>query len=462
MTTREIGLPELRLFVRRSWWLVVGLGLLSGVTAFAVLSLWTAEVYQATAKLAIQPLDEDPKRQLAQLYRAMLQSGPVVDETAQRVAREIEVPKGYWAASNRNLSVRSQGPSAGPGRGASVHPVLELVVRSPLRDQAPVIANTWAQVFLEKSQSMLMEQTSEIEEILRRQISPVSEALQSLEAERIEQLGSRQEREDEAWSAWERRLAAAEKAAMQEEASYRVETRSLMRSALEERFPELSESGSGRGEEELFAALLEVVALREQLASTPRVLELQKTAPDETLYEILFEEGDTEGFDGVLIEEEIDPVHEHLVSAALENESRARRLAGSRQAEVSSLLEDLRRIGIERAAGLAALEGENEASMRVLRRRQRRELKRIQWETNSALNDSNRELERLRDLESRLSNWINRGVVSGSLDRVGLVTVIPASGAAAIPRRFALKVAVALFLGAVLGLMLGLYRTRFG
>jgi len=299
------------------------------------------------------------------------------------------------------------------------------------------------------------------EALLNEQLSPTRRELKELEDEQFRLLDEFQEREQETSTRWDRRISAAKGKDEKALADYQIQTRSLMEEAVARLMPNASSTEALGG---YSSKLLEIVPVRAELARTPRVLALEKAASDETLVKLLVEGGDADRFDSTLISQEKNSLYDQLLVSVLELESELKRAAGARLAELSTVLTELEKIQLERAAGLAALLQEHGLELRILRRGRSFALRDIGRKRAAVISEYQRKLEQLRGLEARLSTELNTTSISGLLDQVNVVNLASPAARPQKPesQKVPLKVALATILGGMLGLMIALFRRGLG
>lgn len=467
MASEEIGFEELRRLVVRHWKLIVSLAVLAGFVAFGTLALVSPAVYQATARLVVFPLAQAPagESRAPELYRSLLESDSILQKTAEKLADEGHLQKGASLLLGRDLRSRTEIIDKAQGEGSVI--VLTALATRP--ETAASIANTWAAVFIEESRSMLQSTASEAEALLDQQLSPTRDQLAELEGERSSLLEKYQEREEEATTFWNRKIAAAKREAARESTEFQIETRQLMDEALAKHFSNVF-GGSDPGDPErpdaaredgIRSKLLEIVSVRAELAKTPRVLSLEKSANDEALAEMILRDGNADGFDSTLISQEINPLYDHLAINALTLESGLKRVAGRLLADVSRALVELERIQLERSSNLSALLAESGLELRILRRRLSRALEDLARERSALLAELGRKISQVAELEASLSRRLNAAALSKLLEKVEVVSLAAPAVPRPIPepRNIPIKTAAAMFLGSMLGLLIALFRS---
>lgn len=455
MVSDEVGLAELAMMLRKSWALIVSLAVVSGLAAFAMVSLLTSSVYMAAARLVVLPPEgSDGRSQTPQVYHALLRSDSILQQTTAKLVGEGTLPKGTVLVPGHNIASRIE--TGGQGQTASV---IMLTARTADPESAATVANTWAQVFIEESRTMLKSTATERERLLEEQLSPTRQRLKETEGEKMHLLSEYETREEELWTRWDRQISNAKTQAEKAAADYRAQSRGLMEEAVRRRVPELFGTTAPA---DLRIALLEIVSWRAQLSTSPRVLTLEKAANDELVAEMIARGGVTDSFGATLESQEINPLYGELSLHTLQLETELQHLAGPHLEAVSGVLAELEKIQIERLAGWTALLEDNDRGLRSLRRQLNSALADLRRERSSVLAAHERTLDQLRDLESSLFKRLNAAVMTALLDQMDTVSLASPAIPNTTPesRRLSLKVAVAVFLGGLLGLVISLIRYR--
>lgn len=462
MASEEIGFAELRALIQKSWKLILALAGLFGLVALLVFWFVVPPTYMATARLIVQPQLEgaDSGANPAEFYSSLLESAGVLEKTtAQLVATGVLEANDALAAGDQvdsGISVSRTGPKES---GQSF--VLTLRAQSKDPQAAAKVANTWAEVFVAESNLMLAKTAPESQALLQAELTPTRVQLDELALERSRLRTEFQELEEKVSTSWDSKISSARKRSEAAIAEYQSETRRQMEEAVARYMPEpLDAVGSSAR-----SKLLEIATLRSQLAQTFPVVTLEKAASDETLSELIAAGRNAESFDSTLITQELNPLYDQLTVRALTLEGEVKDItARGFPIDIAPLLATLERIQRERSAGLVALRDAGQLEVRTLRRRRGRELEKINWERLVALDEIVRQIDQASGLETQLSQRLNRTILSSVLNEVDLVRI--ASPAVPKPkpesRELPLKVAVALFLGGMLGLMIALFRSATG
>lgn len=470
MDGEEIGLTELRRLIQANWRLILGLTASAGLVTLCVVALLSPSIHRATANLGLYPPVEAQGgvSEPIDVYISLFKSDEVLGKTAQSLIDEDILAKGTKLKLGRDLQIRTEIST----KARIDRSVISLTARSQEPAKAAAIANRWAQMSMEESKSMLELRASVKKKALEAQLTPTRQKLQDLDRERTGRLNEFQEREEEIWTEWDERSSAARKKGEKAVAEYQTKTRQLIEEGANRHLQAILGTsvpieGKVEGDDELSpnirSKFLEMVTIRAQLAMTPRVVTLQKALDEENgLAEAVSGGGNpADGFDGTLISQELNPLYDQLSLDSLRLESELRNAAKSRLADLSKMLVELERVQVERGSGLAALLEENSFELRILYRRQIWVLRELWRERATAIADYDRKLQQLRDLETRLYGNLNEATISGLLEQVDVVRLAAPAIAQTQPesRRIPLKVAVASFLGGMLGLMISLLRS---
>ena len=486
MASEEIGFRELRALVRRSWKLVLACALLPPIALFVYLNFVAPDTYSATASLLIQDLAEAERSTgSVDVYKALLASDSILDETRRRLVAAGSLGENDQLLMGRNLLlVVDEAPnrlSLLAARQVDQMAVIRLQALDQDPQTAAAVANAWAEVFIERSRPMTRSSISSRQPVLDDELPGIRQQIEKVETERVrvaEEYAGRlsrivqqfQQREEATSTDWDQRIAAAETKAGTATAEYHAETRRLME-AVVDRF---SAEAPAEGEPSvaLRPKLLEIVSVRAELAKSPRVLRLEKAASDETLAELMVVGGDAERLDNTLVTQEINPLYDQLAVTLLDLEGELKRLAGALLAEVSKTLGELEQIQLTRAAGLAALTGEGRLeprslhrqrsfALRTLARARKDALDEVEAQRAMAFQEIKRRHDQLVDLEQRLKQELNTAVLAGLFEEVETVSLASRAVPSSVPepRQSLVLVAVAAFLGGVLGLMIALFRS---
>jgi uncharacterized protein involved in exopolysaccharide biosynthesis len=458
MESEEVGLAELLALVRRSWRWIVLLAAGVGIATFLYLAFWLPPIYTATASLVIRPPlrgSEGGELNTVGVYRQLVESDSILRTTEKKLVSAGELEADTILETGRNL-FSSVEPS--PGQGGPASPMINLTGMAETPEKAMAIANAWATALLEESGEMVPAAASEAEAVVAAQVTPTRQEIEQLETRRIEIHEDYNKREETISVDWDRRIGAKRKEIEETVAQYQADTRQLMEEMVANlEVDEAEDAAGGRTR----AKLLEIASVRAQLAQTPRVLRLEKAASDETLAELLARGNNPEGFDNTLVSQEVNLLYDQLAVRALTLEGELKNRAAGNVAEVSGLLLELERVQLTRSSGLVSILEDGDVDLKIFRRRRSRQLDDLRNTKVAELAKLNRDLERLKDLESRLGQRLNSAIIArlmGEVEPIRLAAPAVLSPSAQ-PRQVPIRVALATFLGGLLGLMLALFRS---
>lgn len=454
---REIGFLEIRDLVARNLGLIAACALLGGLVAALAIVFLVPTVYMAEAKLLITPLPQSVRNDATgvELYGALATSDTVVERVTSELVAEGLLPKGQVLSAGRDMEVREPGTrtEGGPGKPA----FLTLVARHRDPEAAARIVNQWAGIVVQEARALFRGTGAGSESLLESQLEPTNVEIEQAGADRSRRLDELARREEEVTIAWDRRISSARRKAEEAVAGFSASTRTLMEGAVSQNLS----SYPGEADVALRSRLQQIVSVRAHLARTPRVLTLEKAVSDDALSEMLAEGRQATWFDQPLLSEEINPLHDELALEAMRLESELKGSLAGAAPGLDALLAALERIQLERSAGLVALEEEHALEQRVLQLRRGRAIEELRLAQAQAEEDYQRRLQQLGGLAEELSGQLNRSVVSRVLDDVEVVRLAVPASAPRVPvsRQMLIKVAIAVFLGAVLGLMIALFRS---
>jgi uncharacterized protein involved in exopolysaccharide biosynthesis len=381
-------------FFRRHWIALAGGCALGGVLALIGAWFLTRPVYRASATLLVSTIASPAATEGEELsmegYQKVLESDAVVREAERRLAAEGVIRPGQGLRVGGNISSRI---FASERRAAvAVAPLLEARARSSDPESAARIANTWAQVFIEKSGELVAGDVDAALEFLSEQESALRSRLEGLRIQKLtlaEQHRKEIESAAERWARaraevaarWDREVLAMRQETEDPVVEHQAETRRLFDALAEEQGLAADGPASNR-------LLLELRETRIQLAQTPRTLALAGGGLEDT--ELSDRQGSAsgrwasresvrgEGSDLGIGSRELHPIYTQLAlhAAALERE-----LVGSGQADagrrsqISSALEALQR---ERSASLVKLLADQGLALSGLYRSRQLELERLE------------------------------------------------------------------------------------
>lgn len=419
--------------------------LVLGLATAAFVALWVGllqpPIYAAAAVLLVPGASERGPVQLSlQGYQQLLESDQVVHSAVERLAAAFPDDPPRPRVGEELLSRRIGDNRASPENAR----LLRVEVRGADPEVTAATAEAWVLAFLDKCEALagdgVDERVSEIEQKLEQ--AATEEELLGAERERLGALIEGEYREQVA--RWDRRLAERRAAQRRRLAAFDAETEEQVAAFLDRHELEVRRLK--------VAALAEAYRRRMLESGVDALLAADDGPPAEEGPEI---SADVSIFGG----ETIEPLDlEPEPSGDLMAIKRKLMTKADKVRRDEMLLETLRR---ERAAERAALEERLEIELGALRREREQAL-------YAAADEQARELleveRQLRDNETVLSSLVRRrsnlDIKRGGCDvKVAAAAVRPA---AAEPRNTLAKSLIGLFLGAGLGLILGLARSAGG
>jgi capsular polysaccharide biosynthesis protein len=297
---QELRFIDVVHFFRRNWRLVIGPAALTGVGTALVLFLVVPRKYEASATLVIVPprfsSELKPQTLTVQSYQKILESDAVVLETKKRVVRQ-----GFWSIDKPlrlGKELESRIFVSRRAEETTLAPMLQAVTRGRTGEQAAAIANTWAEVFLERTRELAVGSTSSTVQFIDQEYPRVRDALAKLEDARATEANVLQERHDRTATSWDDKITTLKNATTQLVADYEAETRRLVETfnstksldnrgaqleALRKAYSDLQDE-QARVASQLQLKQFQLEAARRQLASTAPLVTLQKAMTDESVW----------------------------------------------------------------------------------------------------------------------------------------------------------------------------------
>ena len=522
---QEVSFTDMVQFFRRNWSLIVGLGALAGLgTAFVLLLV--PSKYEASATLYIAPprvtsdlkprtltivpnkneasttlvilppgfgSDIKPQTLTIQSYQKILESDAVIAEAKKRLVAQTQFPFDRPLRLGAELESRI---SAARRPEEVTAPMLQAVARGRTGEQAAALANTWAEVFLERTHELVGGTTISTVKSIDEQYLQARDNLAKIEDARVLEANALQKHFNEAATRWGDRITAFKAETSSLIATFQAETRRLVEefngqhsldnrkaqlAALRKVYGELQED-QARVVSQLELKQLQLDAARKQLAETPQLLTLQKAITDDVLWRSLADSksgnADWKAMQQrSLATQEINPVHTSLSTKTAELEMDVNALA-PRGAALTKDLErisaemktletqvrtheaNLEKLAREREAGLQELAEERGNKLSQLTRNREEELDGIRRQMDTRLGQTDRNIDQQRDLFRQLVETYNQGILARREDNVeGVRLSAPAvAPEQPQPRGRATKSVLATILGGMLGLGLALVR----
>lgn len=334
-----LTLGDLIDFIRRRWWLMLGLGILAAGVVWIYVSL-QPPMYRAMASLLLSPEPVElrslaPASLAPEAYQRLLESPVVISETRQRL-REQGVLGNERLQVGKNLSSQIL---ISPARRRGETPqasLVQLVALCPTPELAQAAANTWAEVFREQAEQLSRQGILEPIRRLEDRYPELDERLDELEQHRVAQQDAAGRARLQLNEGWRDRLESHRAETERLESVQQEETRQLLNDAISEarlvsRRAHLEARQGALGQLEARLAKLEreaeimtqrLQATREQLAKTPRFVETRKSINDDTVWKLVVGQGasspqsepqsDANWQDLQLVQQEPNPLHEEL------------------------------------------------------------------------------------------------------------------------------------------------------
>jgi capsular polysaccharide biosynthesis protein len=496
--TGEVTFAEIVAFFSRNWKLIFGAALGVGLVTAAIVLLFIAHAFEAAATLVVIPSkfasELKPSILTVQGYRTLLESDAIIAETKRRLVEKGVLKPSDSLTLGRNIETRifvSRRVDEAP-----LAPMLQAVARDNTAEAAATIANTWAQVFVERTRELMAGTTSSTVQFIDAQYPIARDRTTQLEDERVTAVNGLQKRFDDAATGWDARVTAfknetadlvgaykAETQGLIEEfrSTHNLETRKLQLDALRKAYSDL-QGAQAQVSAQLQEKQLQLDATKKQLAATPQFVTLRKAITDDALWRAV--EGGRDAppnwkalQDRALETQELDPVYTELARRVAQLESdvnaltpRAAQLAerlGEISAEaakmdlsVSTDESALEKLSQERDAGLAKLREDRTNRVTELMRERQADLDAIkrEWDTKTAQMD--RDIAQQRDLLAELTKNYNQAALAKGQQGMEDVRI----GAPAAPpdhplaRGGVVKTLVGLFVGGCLGIGVALVR----
>ena len=495
---REMNVADVVTFVRRHLLLICGLPLAAGLVTGATMLLAVPRTYEASATLVVVPpkfsSDLKPSTLTVQGYQKLLESDAAIAEAKRRL-----VGKGVLKPDDPlrlNREVESRIFVSRRADELSLAPMLQAVARGASPEKAAAIANTWAEVFLERTKSLMAGSTSSTVQFIDDQYPKVRAELATLEDERVTANDTYQKRSDSAADQWDRTIGAFKNASSDLLAAYQAETRrrieefasgrnldtrNVQLAALRKAYSDLQDE-QARVSADLQQKQLQADAARKQLAVTPQFLTLQKAITDEALWAAMAASKDDKPDwkklqDRSLATQEINPVYTRLADRLSQVEievnalvPRAAKLAQDLATMSEAIKEKdtplrldeagLEKLKREREAGLDRIKEDRGNELEALMRQQQLELDGIKRAWDAKVGQLDRDVNHERDLFTELAKNYNQALLAKAQQDVEDIRL----GAAAVPpdspqaRGTVVKVLLAMLLAAMAAVMIAIVR----
>jgi uncharacterized protein involved in exopolysaccharide biosynthesis len=485
-------------FFRRNWRLIFGAALLAGLATAVVLALVVEKQYEASATLIIVPpkfsSELKPQTLTVKSYQTILESDAVTAEAKKRLVAQGVLTGDKPLRLDKELETRIF--VSRRAEETTLAPMLQAVARGATGDQAAAIANTWAEVFLERTRELVAGTTSSTVKFIDQQYPQIRDSLAKLEDTRVIEANTLQKQLNEAATRWGDRITTFKGGTTSLIATFRAETRRLVEeftgqrnidsrkaqlAALRRAYGELQEEQS-RVSSLLQLKQLQLDAARKQLAQTPQLLTLQKAITDDALWRSVADSksgsADWKALQQrSLATQEVNPVFTSLSAKLAEIEMDVNAMVP----RAAAMATDLERINTEmkalegnvrmdeaelekltraRDAGLQQLVEGRDNKVEELTRNRDEELDGVKREMDTRLGQFDRNINQQRDLFGQLAKNYNQALLAkgeqGVEDvRLGAPAVAPERPQ---PRGRVGKSLLALILGGAVGLGVALVR----
>lgn len=441
---------------------VVGGGLIAGGLAAALVLGFFPPRYRSVAQLVVLPpaftSALSPETLSMHSYRLMLESGEVLQDAEARLksaGRDVELR----LEDNVEASiVLSRGREE-----RSLAPILRLSAEADDAVVAAEIANTWGDAFAASVERMVLTVKANAAAFVEAQYPKTRAELKDAELEWLALADGFSERIEQVSEKWERSLTRLRQKASRETAEYQQETSATMDEFLREKRDALG----GQDDPNILKLLSQLVILRTEMARSSPTLVLEKTVPEESLWEILLEKS-REGSrpadlrEVVLFNEEVNEAYKELVVQTAALDARFSALVQGRGDEWEQTPGALADIQRKRTEGLSSLLDRQRRDFNISRQKRASELEKLRRERDVTLNQISRRLTQLRALDSRLRDTFNEAVLAKGDHQVQ--SVFFGSRATARDERdygsFLRRVVFAGILGSLLGGLLSVGRRR--
>src|SRR5437016_452392 len=184
--TDELSLVQLVRFFLRHWPFICGMALAAGFTAAFYMALSVPRIYEASATLVIVSPQLSsglkPPTLTMQGYQKLLESDAVLADTKKRLVQQGVLLEKDALHLRGNVETRIF--VSAQSETTSLAPMLQTVARGKSSEQAAAIANTWAQVFLERIHELMVGTTSAAVQFIEAQYPQAQDQLTQTESER--------------------------------------------------------------------------------------------------------------------------------------------------------------------------------------------------------------------------------------------------------------------------------------
>lgn len=468
------SLGDIVRFFRRHWLLIGGGAAVAGLVTALVVWLAVPPRFEASATLVLLPQrfksGLEPRELPIQGYQRLLESNAVIAKTQEALRSDGVVAQDATLLLGEDMESRIFVSRS--AQETALAPMIEVMAYSGSAEEAAAIANVWAATFLRQLRQFHAESLAPTLALVEEQYTKERKRLEELEAKRDETEAEYRERRERMSSEWDRRLVEFAKETEEKVGAYHTATRKAI-ADVASRFG-IGESGGepagealvdGEFSEELRRKLLQLIALRIQVAQTPQFLILEKTIGEDTLWQAMaLSEAQVLDLESILkrtlLSQETNPVYEELLLRLRQTEVDLQGLDVRRREEMQEFLAVLERAQVERSTGFLKLSAERALGRDALARQRAQDLDGLEQERSTRVQQINRALDHQLALFSTLAESYNEVVVARAAQgeaqdmRLGTPAVVPTEAR----QRLLVKALLAAVLGGIVGFLAAVVR----
>lgn len=463
-------------FVRRNLWVILGASVGLSVLVLLILVLFRPPTYQGVATLVIAPQGFSPELKtataLVEEYQRLLESNAVVAETAKRLRSEGVLK----AAEPLRVGdeIRSAVVVSPRADVTTLSPIIEVTAEASTPEAAAAMANAWSEVFLEHAGQIQEDNMVPMIDLIEGQYQGERARLLDLRENEARLATEYQARLDELSLTWDRKLVGASKHTEDLAVQHKIETRRAMEEfaagaglalATESSLEGIGEWGRYEPPGEVEKKLLQILSLRAQLAQTPRLLVLEKTISDNSLWQMMaLTQGQMKDHQSVLdrrlVTHETNALYDQLTLRLSEIETELDSIPSNERYRIHRFSADLERLQAERVADLAKLLSDRALLVNDLERQRSRELQAVERERKLQLDQIRADIGRQANLFTKLAETRDQAgfAQAGQALREARLAAPAGPPGAPEPQGIGFMALVAAFVGGLLGLVISLAR----
>lgn len=455
-----LTLTDVIRFGRRQILLFLLVPIFAVVVSLLAMWLLVPPKYEASATLVVTERkfasELKPPELPVQGYVTLLESTAVIAQTVERLRQTKIIRDNDSLALDDELESRTFISQRGPE--TPLAPTIEVVAYGKTAKQAAAIANTWADVFLNRAQLLQHNTISPTIDVIEQEYSKEKEYLEELEQAWLHTAKEYQERIDKTKTSWDRKQAEYENETESLTAGYHTDTRQTMEA--------LAAKVTGDGiQGELRERLLRILTLRTQLAQTPRFRTLEKSLSEDALWQTLIS-SQADGFDpepligSSLVTKQANPVYDDLILSLSRVQIDLEGLSGEQLKQMQTLTMQAEQLQVERSGGLTRLHSERAVDLEDLKLKRARMLAELERERDMRLRQLEMDIGIQQDRYSILAKNNDEASLARAeeniLDvRLGAPAVEPARPE---QRSTIIVAAIAAVAGLIVGLLVALVR----